>query len=217
MLWACAGVFAAASDARSRLRETRWKGSCRPRLARRGAGGATAGGDARGARVAGGRAVRGGTQEVGVLLPVDFARMGRDDDDGTVTFLAGWSRTGDPFPTDPAMSSRGREPRHARPADRPSGPDRQLRRGFRSARCRRQRHGRPLRRRAPDPPRGPSVGRDGHRLYTRKAGRHAPAFDRARAPACRSRVHLRATRFSGSLLTAVFARTSCSKARSRCA
>jgi signal transduction histidine kinase len=37
-------------------------------------------------------------QEVGLLLPVEFAILGRFEADGTVSYPASWSRTGDPFP-----------------------------------------------------------------------------------------------------------------------
>jgi signal transduction histidine kinase len=37
-------------------------------------------------------------EEVGRLLPVEFAGMGRYEPAGTLTFLAAWSKTGDPFP-----------------------------------------------------------------------------------------------------------------------
>jgi PAS domain S-box-containing protein len=39
------------------------------------------------------------TEEVGMLLPVEFAYMGRYESDDTVTLVAGWSRTGDLFPS----------------------------------------------------------------------------------------------------------------------
>jgi signal transduction histidine kinase len=38
------------------------------------------------------------TEEVGQLLPVDYAGMGRYESDGAITTVAAWSRTGDPFP-----------------------------------------------------------------------------------------------------------------------
>jgi signal transduction histidine kinase len=38
------------------------------------------------------------TEEVGQLLPVAFTRMGRYEPDGTVTFVAAWSRAGERFP-----------------------------------------------------------------------------------------------------------------------
>jgi signal transduction histidine kinase len=38
------------------------------------------------------------TEEVGQLLPVDYAGMSRYESDGTLTFVAAWSRTGPPFP-----------------------------------------------------------------------------------------------------------------------
>jgi signal transduction histidine kinase len=38
------------------------------------------------------------TEEVGQLLPVDQAGMGRYEPDGTVTTVAAWSRTGNPVP-----------------------------------------------------------------------------------------------------------------------
>jgi PAS domain S-box-containing protein len=38
------------------------------------------------------------TEEVGQLLPVDHAGLGRYEPDSTITALAAWSRTGDPFP-----------------------------------------------------------------------------------------------------------------------
>jgi signal transduction histidine kinase len=38
------------------------------------------------------------TEEVGTLLPIERASMGRFEPDGTVTLLAGWSRTGEPLP-----------------------------------------------------------------------------------------------------------------------
>jgi PAS domain S-box-containing protein len=38
------------------------------------------------------------TEEVGQLLPVDQAGMGRYEPDGTVTIVAAWSRTGNSFP-----------------------------------------------------------------------------------------------------------------------
>ncbi|MDX6423933.1 MAG: hypothetical protein QOI67_1404 [Gaiellaceae bacterium] len=37
-------------------------------------------------------------QEVGQLLPVDYAMMSRFESDGTVTIVGGWSRTGDELP-----------------------------------------------------------------------------------------------------------------------
>jgi signal transduction histidine kinase len=37
-------------------------------------------------------------EEVGRLLPVDFADLGRCEDDGTITFLAGWGKTSAVFP-----------------------------------------------------------------------------------------------------------------------
>ena len=37
-------------------------------------------------------------EEVGQLLPFAFTRMGRYEPDGTVTFVAAWSRTGERFP-----------------------------------------------------------------------------------------------------------------------
>jgi signal transduction histidine kinase len=38
------------------------------------------------------------TEEVGRLIAADGARMGHFESEGTVTFVAAWSRTGDPFP-----------------------------------------------------------------------------------------------------------------------
>jgi PAS domain S-box-containing protein len=38
------------------------------------------------------------TEEVGRLLPVDHAGLGRYEPDGTITTVAAWSRTGNPFP-----------------------------------------------------------------------------------------------------------------------
>jgi signal transduction histidine kinase len=38
------------------------------------------------------------TEEVAQLLGVEFAAMGRYDSDGTVAFVAGWDRSGNPFP-----------------------------------------------------------------------------------------------------------------------
>jgi signal transduction histidine kinase len=37
-------------------------------------------------------------QEVGLLLPVEFAILSRFEADGTVSYPASWNRTGDPFP-----------------------------------------------------------------------------------------------------------------------
>jgi signal transduction histidine kinase len=37
------------------------------------------------------------TEEVGQLLPVDFSALARYEHDGTATYLATWSRTGNPF------------------------------------------------------------------------------------------------------------------------
>jgi GAF domain-containing protein len=38
------------------------------------------------------------TEEVGQLLPVDHVALSRYESDGTVTYPAAWSGTGDPFP-----------------------------------------------------------------------------------------------------------------------
>jgi signal transduction histidine kinase len=38
------------------------------------------------------------TEEVGRLVAADFSRMGRYDSDDSLTYVAAWSRTGEPFP-----------------------------------------------------------------------------------------------------------------------
>jgi GAF domain-containing protein len=38
------------------------------------------------------------TEEVGELLPVEFADMGRYEPDRTITFVASWGRAADHFP-----------------------------------------------------------------------------------------------------------------------
>ena len=40
-------------------------------------------------------------EEVGRLLPVDFADLGRCEPDGTITFVAGWGKTRAVFPSAP--------------------------------------------------------------------------------------------------------------------
>jgi GAF domain-containing protein len=38
-------------------------------------------------------------EEVGLLLPVEYAHMGRYESDAAITFIAAWSRSDDPFPS----------------------------------------------------------------------------------------------------------------------
>jgi signal transduction histidine kinase len=48
------------------------------------------------------------TEEVGRLLPVDFANMGRCEPDATMTFLAAWGKTSAVFPVGTRMSLGGK-------------------------------------------------------------------------------------------------------------
>jgi signal transduction histidine kinase len=49
------------------------------------------------------------TEEVGQLLPVEYAHMDRYESDGTITIVATWSRTGDVFPVGSRWSLGGKD------------------------------------------------------------------------------------------------------------
>jgi GAF domain-containing protein len=74
-------------------------------------------------------------EEVGRLLSVELAALGRYESDGTRTIVAAWSGTGGPVPPVGSRADpRGEEHRHARLRERPSRPNRRLRRCLRPAR-----------------------------------------------------------------------------------
>ena len=79
-------------------------------------------------------------EEVGRLLPVEYAALGRYEPDDMLhrRRISGGS-AGPAFPG--GRCRRGEEPRHDRLRDRPFGPDRQLCRCLRAARCRHPRDG----------------------------------------------------------------------------
>jgi GAF domain-containing protein len=83
------------------------------------------------------------TEEIGRLLPVDGAGMGRYEPDGTLTFVASWGSSQLRSRRQP-VGRWGEEHRHARVPDRPPGPDRQLHRCLRPGRGQRPRERCPL-------------------------------------------------------------------------
>ena len=113
------------------------------------------------------------TEEVGRLLPVDFADMSRFEPDGAVTFVAAWGATAAIFPVGSRWIPRGQEPLLA-------GAGTVARRGSRAMpmppahRSRRPRDGRSLGRWDADHRRGPPLGRDVRRLEQDEPCRRTP-------------------------------------------
>jgi hypothetical protein len=73
------------------------------------------------------------TEEVGQLLSVEFANLGRYEPDGTISFVATWGKMGASFRADHRLMLGGKNPCHARLRDRPSDANRRLRRCLRTA------------------------------------------------------------------------------------
>ena len=73
-------------------------------------------------------------EEVGRLLPVDFADLGRCEPDGTITFVAALGQDPPRLPRRCPVEARREERHHAGRADRSSGPDRELCRCLRADR-----------------------------------------------------------------------------------
>ena len=102
-------------------------------------------------------------EEVGRLLPVDFADLGRCESDGTITFVAGWGKTRAVFPIGARLTLGGKNATSwsRRPVGQP---------GSRVCRCLRadrrpdQRNGRSLGGWDARHGRGAPVGRDGRWL-----------------------------------------------------